>query len=75
MTRRTALSVVASLLAQRGTVAQVTTQTCAPVPERQVIDFGSGACSTKHVIVKAGPLTATISVDELMQALGARVGD
>jgi len=73
MTRRTTLSVVASLLAQRGLIAQVTTPTCAPVPERLTIDFGAGACSTKTVMVKAGPLTATITVDELMQALGAKV--
>jgi len=73
MTRRSALSVVAALLAQRGLVAQATTQTCAPVPERLTIDFGAGACSTNTVIVKAGPLTATIAVDELMQALNAKV--
>ena len=69
MTRRTALSLVASLLA-RGQ-AQTQTTRCAPVPETLTLNFGSGACTVKSIRVVQGARTVTIPVSAVLDALGA----
>lgn len=72
MTRRDALSIVAALLTQTQAQAQEASGTC-HVPETLVLDLGAAACRVKQVQVKQGALTATISVDDLLTALGATV--
>ena len=70
--RRTALTVVAGILA-RGQ-AQAQTGTCS-VPETMVLDFGSPVgCGVKQIRVQQGAISATIPVGELLQALGAKLG-
>jgi hypothetical protein len=71
--RRTALTVVASILSRGQAQAQEPTRTCTE-PETLVLNLGSGACSVKQIRVQQGAVSATIPVSELLQALGAKLG-
>ena len=71
MTRRTALSLVAALIAPQQ--AQAQTKLCAPVPETLTLNFGAGACVVKQIRVVQGARTVTIPVSAVLDALGAAV--
>ncbi len=66
ITRRDALSVVAALLVQRQPP---------PCRDQLILDLAaSEGCVIRTIQVKLGALTATIPVDELLKALGAKLG-
>jgi len=72
ITRRDALVVVAGLLTRAQPQAQ--TNTC-NVPEILVLDLGSPVgCGVKQIRVQQGAISATIPVNELFMALGAKLG-
>jgi hypothetical protein len=70
VTRRAALLTLVGIAAP--SQPQATTQTCT-VPHTLLLGLGAGACSVREIKVTYGSLTARITPQELMEALGAKV--
>jgi hypothetical protein len=70
MDRRVALLTLVGLAAQSR--PQATTQTCT-VPDTLLLGLGSGSCSVREIRVTYGALTARVTPQELMEALGGKV--
>ena len=74
LTRRSALSLVAALLT-RGQAQPTPPSSPCRLPERLLLDLGSGSCRVHTIRVQSGAIWSDISVDELLSALGARTGN
>jgi hypothetical protein len=70
VTRRAALLTLVGIAAP--SQPQATTQTCT-VPQTLLLGLGAGACSVREIKVTYGSLTARITPQELMEALGGKV--
>ena len=74
LTRRSALSLVAALLTRGQAQPKPPSSPCR-LPERLILNLGSGACTVKTIRVQQGAVGVDISVSELLTALGAKTGD
>ena len=72
MTRRAAMTLLAGLAGNTQTQARDATQTCG-IPEVIELGMGNGACAVRQIVVRWSNLTARISPQELLEALGGKV--
>jgi hypothetical protein len=73
ISRRSALAIVAALVTRTQAQPLQKASPCR-LPERLVLDFGSGACTVKTIRVQQGAVWADVPVGDLLTALGAKTG-